>query len=202
MDRRPVGRGALVATVVALVVVAMAWPAASAAASVGAGVGADPLVLAEPARPGATYQLPDLLVVNTGSAAATYRLAITRDPKGRHRTVPPGWVHFSSATFELAPGARRYVPVAVTVPSKVVGGAYSAYVVASASTPSASDAHAGAAAATTLSFSIRPAPPPGIPWKPWAVAVLVLAVLSGAVVGVRRSGIRITVERRGPRPAR
>lgn len=93
------------------------------------------------------------------------------------------------------------MPVTVSVPGRVAGGSYSAYMVASASTPSASDAHAGAAAATTLSFFVRPAPPAGFPWKPWAGAALALMLIAGAVVWVNRSGIRITVERRGRQAA-
>lgn len=170
--------------------------AAPAGASIGAGVGADPLVLAQAARPGTTYRLPDLVVVNTGSDVATYELRITREPKGRHRTVPPGWIHFSPITFELEPDARRDVPIELSVPGSVPDGPYAAYVVASALSPHASGASAGAAAATILSFSVKSSPPGALPWLPWfGTGALALAVLVALVLLVRRSGIRVRVER-------
>lgn len=173
----------------------------SAGASVGTGVGADSLVLAQPAHPGATYRLPDLVVVNTGTDVARYTLRISREPKRRHRTVPPGWVHFSPTTFRLEPEARRTVPIELSVPGSVPDGSYAAYVTATALSPNASGASAGAAAATVLTFSVKASPPDGLPWLRWfGTGSLVLAVLAVLAYIVRRSGIRVTVERRPSPP--
>ncbi len=168
-----------------------------AGATLGAGVGASPLVVATPVHPGGTYPvIPDLLVVNTGTDAAHYVLKVERLSKGTAATVPAGWISFAANDFALAPKAQRSVVVRVSVPGSAEPGRYTSDVVATGVIPHGKgQAAAGAAAATTLSFTVTGSTAGPFPWTVVVVIVGILVVV-GLVVLIRRSGVRLRVERR------
>jgi hypothetical protein len=163
----------------------------------GAGVGASPLELSAPAHPGGTYQvLPKLLVVNTGTASAHYQLRVERLSKGPQRTLPADWIQFAANDFQLAPKGRRSVVVRAIVPSSAIAGSYESDVVVTGVVPHGNgQAAAGAAAATTVSFTVKGGPVSSFPWSVLA-AIGGLVLLVAFVFLVRRSGFRLKVERR------
>ena len=65
---------------VAAVVAVLAGPAEATFASIGVGIQANPVRLAGAAKPGGSYQLPDLYVVNTGSQAESVSVSVQHFP--------------------------------------------------------------------------------------------------------------------------
>ncbi len=111
-------------------------------------------------------------------------------------TVPVGWVTFEANKFVLAPNARRTVPLRVEVPATAQPGAYTSDVVATGVIPHGKgQAAAGAAAATTISFTVTGSPSGPFPWVV-VVVIVGLLVVFGMVLLIKRSGVRLKVERR------
>jgi hypothetical protein len=179
----------------------LAWPAVSYA-SVGVGVQAGPVRLDGTAHAGGQYALPPVYVVNTGSETESVSITVERISPGTGRTVPPGWISASPVQLARAQSAR--IPLQLTVPRTAVAGRYFSDVVAKGSASvSAGGANLGVAAATGLEFTVAPGAAsagwfsvPG--WVlPYVLGVL---VIGAAAVGIRRSGVRIRVERVPARP--
>jgi hypothetical protein len=189
-------------TLPAGVLALLAWPAASYA-SIGVGVQAGPVRLHGVAHPGGQYALPPVFVVNTGTQPELVAIRIERISPGTGRTVPPGWISASSAPVRLSRAQWARIPLRLTVPRTAVPGRYFSDVVAhgSVSVP-IGGAELGVAAATGLEFTVAPGAasagwPSAAGWlMPYVIGVLLVAA---AAVAIRRSGIRIRLERR---PAR
>jgi cobalamin biosynthesis Mg chelatase CobN len=169
-------------------------------ADLGVGVTANALELPHALRPGNSYQLPTLTVVNTGSQAASYHLRIERlTKKNTATTIPPAWITFSDPAFGLAPKDRASVVLRVSVPRSAQSGTYTSDVIATGTLPNAqSQAKAGAAAAAAINFTVtRTAAVNGssIPGYAWLILVGSLIVVLLAL-GIWRSGLRVRVERR------
>jgi hypothetical protein len=171
----------------------------AAEASVGVGVQASPVRLGGVAHPGGNYALPPVYVVNTGTQAETITMRVERLGRGPDRLVPPAWIQFASSVTQLGPGSAARIPLELVVPSSARPGRYQSDIVVNGSAaPSAATANIGVAAATELEFSIQPGPLPGQPvsfprWAWWIIAGLFLLAI--AIIAVRRSGLRVRVER-------
>jgi hypothetical protein len=166
-------------------------------ASVGVGVQASPVSLGSMAHRGQRYALP-LDVVNTGTEAEAVSVRVERLTRGPGRTVPPSWIQFAGPAMQLAPGKAARVSLELVVPGGATPGEYlSDIVVSGAAAGQPGMGNLGVAAATKLEFSVSSAPAQGAPsfavWMWWAITGLLLLTL--AVFGVRRSGLRIRVER-------
>jgi hypothetical protein len=174
----------------------LAWPAVSYA-SVGVGVQAGPVRLDGVAHPGGQYALAPVYVVNTGTETESVSISIERISPGSGRTVPPGWI--SAVPVQLSRAQSARIPLQLTVPRTAVPGRYFSDVVAKGSASvSAGGANLGVAAATGLEFTVAP----GAASAGWFSApgwllpyVLGVLVVGAGAVGLRRSGIRIRVER-------
>lgn len=182
----------------------LAAPAASYA-SVGVGIQAGPVRLAGPAHAGGRYTLPPVFVVNTGTEPESVTIQVERVSAGSGRTVPPGWIAVSSGPVRLAHGQSAQIPLTLSVPSGATPGRYFSDVVAHGSAGlSDGGASFGVAAATDLDFTVAPGPAaagwfsaPG--WVlPYVAAV---TALGAAAVLLRRSGIRVRIERETARAA-
>jgi hypothetical protein len=172
--------------------------APSAGASVGVGIQANPVRLTGVAHPGATYTLPSLYVVNTGTQAESITVQVERLGNAHSgRAIPRSWINVSGLSGQLGPGQAADIPLQLVTPSDARPGSYSSDLVVTGSTALTTNGiRFGAAAATGLDFSITPAPAPGFPtWKLWMICALV--VLGGATFVVRRTGLRIRIEHRG-----
>lgn len=166
-------------------------------ASVGVGVQASPVRLGSMAHRGERYALP-LDVVNTGTEAEAVGIRVERISRGPGRAVPPSWLQFAGPTVQIAPGKATRVSLELVVPGQAKPGEYLSDIVVSGSAAGqAGTEHLGVAAATKLEFSVSSAPAQGgssYPvWMWWATTGLLL--LTVTVFGVRRSGLRIRVER-------
>jgi hypothetical protein len=185
-----------------LVIVAglVMWPGAAASASIGVGVQANPVSLDGAAHPGASYALPALYVVNTGTQAESMSVRVERLAAEPGRVIPESWIHVSALSGQLAPRQSARIPLQLVTPPDAKAGKYQSDIVVTGSTaPVAAGIHLGAAAATRLKFVVTPGPPAGswlsLPsWTWWVTGGLVL--LAAAIVGWRRSGLRVRVERK------
>jgi hypothetical protein len=185
-----------------LVIVAglVAWPGVAASASIGVGVQANPVSLDGTAHPGASYALPALYVVNTGTEAESMSIRVERLAAEPGRAIPESWIHVGGLSGQLAPRQSARIPLQLVTPPDAKAGSYqSDIVVTGSAAPAAPGIHLGAAAATRLRFVVTPGPSAGswlsIPcWTWWVISGLVL--LAAAVLGWRRSGLRIRVERK------
>ena len=195
-------RGLLGALAPAVLAGALVAVPQAAEASVGVGIQAGAVQLSGVAHPGESVALPGVSVVNSGTHPESIRLSVHRLSKGPGRVVPASWIQFGSPVVQLEPQHAVRVPVELVVPAGAKPGAYLSDIVAtSSSAEQASAGHAslGAAAATLLVFRVTPGVAPGF-WSSvftqtlWAL--LILIVLVAVVLVVRRSGIRVRVERK------
>jgi len=190
---------------------------APALADVGVGVGASPITLAQPALPGHTYELPPLLVVNTGTEQSTIVLQVRPAGGAAEQPVPSSWIAFGKNGFALAAKATMAVAVTLAVPAGASGGAYRSDVLVSLGRADAPGVGLGVGALARLSFSVdgppptptaQPTPPPvptvvaaapppqGSEAPRWlyAAAGAILVVLAGAAA--RRLPLRLRLRRR------
>ena len=172
----------------------------AAQASVGVGIQAGPVRLSGLAHPGQSVALPAVSVVNAGTRPESIRVTVQRDPRGGGRPVPRSWVLPGVPSAQLAPHHAIRISLELVVPAKAKPGAYLSDVVAIASGQlSAGGANLGAAAATLLEFRVAPDPAPGFWWSVFTQAfwaLLVVILLAAVVLAVRRSGLRVRVERK------
>jgi len=171
----------------------------AAQASVGVGIQAGPVRLSGAAHPGQTVALPSVSVVNAGTQRESIRVVVRRYPRGGGRPVPPSWVRPGMRSVQLAPHHAIRIPLELVVPAGAKPGAYLSDIVAVASGQlSAGGANLGAGAATLLEFRVAPDPAAGF-WSsvftPTLWALLIVILLAAVVFAVRKSGLRIRVER-------
>jgi hypothetical protein len=191
--------GALAPAVLAGALVAMPQ---AAQASIGVGIQAGAVQLSGAAHPGESVALPGVSVVNSGTHPESIRLSVHRLSKGPGRVVPASWIKFGTPVVQLEPKHAVRVPVELVVPAGAKPGAYLSDIVATGSSAeqvSAGRASLGAGAATLLKFRVTPNAAPGF-WSSvftqtlWALLILIFLV--AVVLVVRRSGIRVRVERK------
>jgi hypothetical protein len=170
--------------------------AGPARASIGVGVQANPVSLTGAAHPGASYALPSLYVVNTGTQAESMSVRVVRRA-GIGRAIPGSWIHIGALGGQLAPKQSAQIALELVTPAEAAPGNYASDIVVTGSTAPVAGVNFGAAAATKLEFTITPGPPGGswFPgWMWWVIGGLV--ILAAASFGWRRSGLRIRVERK------
>jgi hypothetical protein len=181
---------------VPVALVALASFTQTSDASVGVGVQVSPVRLGSMAHRGGKYSL-SVDVVNTGTEAEAVSMRVERLSRGSGRAVPPSWIQFAGAAVQIAPGRAARVSFELVVPGRATPGGYLSDIVASGSAAGqAGPGNLGVAAATKLEFSVSSAPAQGASSFPvWLWALTGLVLLTVAVFGVRRSGLRIRVER-------
>ena len=185
---------------VVLVAGLVTWPGLAASASIGVGVQANPVSLGNMAHPGATYTLPSLYIVNTGTQAESMTIRVERLSAETGRAIPESWIRVTALGGQLPPRQSARIPLELVTPADARPGSYqSDIVVTGSAAPVTAGIHLGAAAATRLKFTITPGPPGGswlsVPaWTWWVIGGLVLLV--AGILGWRRSGFRIRVERK------
>lgn len=173
--------------------------ASAAQASIGVGVQADPVRLATAAHPGDSYTLPSLYVVNTGSEAESVTVTVKHLSAGPGMAIPASWVQAAAPSGQLQPKQQVLIPLKLSTPGNAKPGSYrSDIVVTGANGSGAGGVQFGAAAATNLEFTITPGPAASswlglAPWKWWMIAVL--AIVGAVTFAVRRSGLRLRIER-------
>jgi hypothetical protein len=138
-------------------------------------------------------------VINTGSESESVTIRIERISPGVGRTVPPSWIGVSGQPVSLSGNQSARIPLQLTVPANARPGPYFSDVVVHGSAAiSAGSANLAVAAATKLEFRVVPGVVSGswLGLPGWLLpAVAGLVVLAIVVVVVRRSGVRIRIER-------
>jgi hypothetical protein len=169
-----------------------------AQASIGVGVQGAPVRLRTIARPGSSYALPPVYVVNTGTQDESISMRIQRLSHGPGRTVPPSWIQFTGDGMQLSAGKSARVPLELVVPAGAAPGKYlSDVVVVGSAAISVGKANLGVAAATKLEFSVGQGSGSGLgfpPWTLWTMGGLLLA--AAAMLAFRVSGLQVRVVRR------
>ncbi len=174
--------------------------AGPARASIGVGVQANPVSLNGAAHPGGSYPLPSLYVVNTGTQAESMTVRVERLSAGPGRAIPESWIRVDNLGGQLPPKQSARISLELVAPADATPGDYVSDIVVTGSTaPVAAGINFGAAAATRLEFRITPGPAAGSwlsfrAWTWWVISGLVL--VAAAILGWRRSGLRIRLERR------
>jgi hypothetical protein len=195
-------RGLLGALAPAVLAGALVAVPQAAQASIGVGIQAGAVRLSGVAHPGQSVALPGVSVVNSGTRPESIRLSVQRLSKGSGRVVPASWIQFGSPVVRLAPKHAVRVPLELVVPKGAKPGTYLSDIVATGSSAGqlpAGHTSLGAAAATLLMFRVAPGAAPGF-WSSvftqtlWAL--LILIALAAVVLVVRRSGVRVRVERK------
>jgi hypothetical protein len=170
--------------------------AGPARASIGVGVQANPVSLSGAAHPGASYALPSLYIVNTGTQAESMSVRVVQRT-GAGRPIPGSWIRIGALSGQLPPKQSARIALELVTPGDAKPGNYVSDILVTGSTAHVAGVNFGAAAATKLEFTITPGPP-GRSWFPawtwWVIGGLV--VLAAVAFGWRRSGLRIRVERR------
>lgn len=164
----------------------------------GVGIQAPPVEATAPIEPGATVHLGSVYVVNTGSDRATVEVHVEAAiAPGSGRTVPGEWVSFGSNDVALGPNADAWIPVTLSIPAGAARGRYAGRIVAGTTAPAGTGgtgSSLGAAAATELLFTVGSTGSGGFPVPPWWVWAAAGGI--GLVALVKRSGVRLRVERR------
>ena len=193
-------RGLVLVLAVPVAFAALSISVPMADASIGVGVQAAPVRLTDAALTGQSYALPPVYVSDTGTQPETIKVRVDRLSTGRGRSVPQSWVHATGPTVHLSPHQGAQVPLQLAVPAGAKPGRYlSDIVVTAAPGGTAGHVNLGVAAATPLEFTVRQGAPPSplVPtWTWWFTAGLVTLLVVG--LGLRRSGIRIRIERTPP----
>jgi len=192
-------RGLLGALAPAVLAGALVAVPQAAHASIGVGIQAGAVRLSGVAHPGESVALPSVSVVNAGTQPESIRIVVQRSPRESGRPVPPSWVRPGTPSVQLAPRHSTRIPLELVVPAGAKPGEYLSDIVAVASGQlSVRGANLGAGAATLLEFRVAPNPAAGF-WSSvftqtlWALLILIL--LAAVVFAVRRSGLRVRVER-------
>lgn len=123
-------------------------------ASIGVGVGTGIIDVSDKLRAGGIYNLPIVVVHNTGTETATYEMALTLNQTQDELKPNPAWFSFSPDQFQLEPGQSRNVTPTIHLPVRVEPGKYYGYLEAR---PIEADAEGGTtrvgvAAAAILKF--------------------------------------------------
>ena len=100
---------------------------ASVFAKIGVGVGTGKIQVEDKLKPGIIYNLPSLVVINTGDVDSDYEVVISY-LSGQPQMLPPqDWFIFSPQKFHLGPGKVQAVKVKLNLPLRTPPGNYFAY---------------------------------------------------------------------------
>lgn len=184
-------------TVPAAVGMLIAFPGL-AQASIGVGVQGAPVRLRTVARPGSSYALPPVYVVNTGTQDESISMRIQRLSHGPGRTVPPSWIHFTGNGMQLPARKSARIPLELVVPASAAPGKYlSDVVVVGSAAIAVGKTNLGVAAATKLEFSVGQGSAPGLAFPPWMLWTLGgLLLVAAVMLAFRWSGLQVRVVRR------
>ncbi len=173
----------------------------------GVGVNVGSIQVDEDLAPGATYHLPSIGVINTGHDASDYSVRISHLADQEQLPPPEDWFSFSPAVFPLEPGETQTVGIRLDIPITARPGDYFALVEAFPVVSDQAGVVIGVAAATKLSFTVRPSNPflasalwayyrvnDTAPYSYLTAGLLVLLILG--YFGRRHLRIQIRVERR------
>ncbi len=180
----------------------MALMTGAALAAPGVGVNLGSITVNEALKPGGSYTLPAIGVINTGDEARVYEVSVQGIEGARQPDAD--WFHFDPAQFALNPGDTRDVDIRLVLPTGTSSGDYAAHL--EAHPVNTGGQSVGIAVATKLSFHVQPASwldaqrerfnrwlDESTPWSYLAAGGLVVAFLA---TKARKLPFRLRLERR------
>jgi len=129
-----------------------------ALANIGVGIGSGKITLQQQLKPGGIYEIPALVVLNTGDEPSEYGLSVEFNENQAELKPMRDWFSFMPASFHLEPGQSQTVKIVLSLPVKAAPGAYFAYLEAhpiKKDVPGQSSV--GIASAAKLYFTVMPA---------------------------------------------
>ncbi|MCH8062456.1 MAG: molecular chaperone [Chloroflexi bacterium] len=139
-----------------LLIVALALLPGAAWAQAGVGINVGSIQIDQDLAPGGIYNLPAVGVINTGNESSDYSLRITYLADRPEMRPSEDWFSFNPPVFRLEPGEDGTVGIRVHVPVAARSGDYFALLEAYPVPSGQSGALISVAAATKLSFTVRP----------------------------------------------
>ncbi|HNP79442.1 MAG TPA: hypothetical protein PKI00_01160 [Candidatus Pacearchaeota archaeon] len=132
----------------------------NAYSKIGVGVGIGKIQVDEILRPGQTYHLPDLPVINTGDEAMLYQVSTEYRDNIKESDPDKDWINFYPNSFKLEPGSVKLVNVSIDLPIDAKPGNYFAFLQAQPikeGENAEGSSSINIAAAAKLYFTIEPA---------------------------------------------
>lgn len=173
----------------------LALSASLALAKVGVGVGLGKVAIDEPLTPGGVFNLPTLPVLNTGDEAGDYEVEVTFLSEQEELRPEPEWFTFSPQQFPLDAGESQTVEMTLVLPVNARPGDYFAFLEAHPVTKG-EGVSIGVAAATKLSFTIKPSGVLGAAIERLRSLIATNAPLSYYLLGIGGGVIVLIVVRR------
>lgn len=176
-------------------------------AKIGVGVGTGKIQVNEKLKPGIIYNLPDLVVFNTGDEASSYEVDVAYHEKQPQLAPDQSWFIFSPQKFYLEPSQSKSINVKLNLPVNAKPGDYFAYLEGQPAKKAASGTTSvGVAAAAKLYFTVEPANILlGLYYKlislwnvysPWTVVATILMSAAAVIILIRRFlNIQINIDR-------
>lgn len=127
---------------------------------IGVGVGIGKIQVDEILKPGQTYHLPQLPVINTGDESINYKVSIEYRDNIKELRPDKKWINFYPDSFNLEPGKVQMVNVSIDLPINAKPGDYFTFLQAQPvknDTGDGSNTSINIAAAAKLYFTIVPA---------------------------------------------
>ena len=150
--------------ILVILVVALALVPGAAWAQAGVGVNVGTIRVDQDLAPGGIYNLPAIGIINTGKDASDYSVRITYLTDRTEMRPPEDWFSFNPKVFRLEAGEDATVGVSLHVPVAARAGDYFALLEAYPVPADGAGALISVAAATKLSFTVRPSNFSPGPW--------------------------------------
>ncbi len=159
---------------------------------IGVGIGTGKIQIDQPLKPGVIYDLPTVMIINTGDETSEYGVSIQYHEGQPELKPAKEWFSFSPDKFNLEPQQVQAVQVKLTLPIRGVRpGDYFAYLQGHPIRKSVSgQTSIGVAAAAKLYFTVTPSNIfVGLyyriisiiqMWSPWSYVVF--AVIAAAII--------------------
>jgi len=168
-----------------------------AVAKIGVGVSTGKIRVDESLKAGGVYELPPLVVINTGDEPSSYSVGVEYRANQPEIRPERAWFRFTPETFQLEPGKAQKVNIQLTLPVKTPPGDYFAYLEGRpVYGEREGSTRIGIAAAAKLNFTVAPANfLQGVYWRalhfwnkftPWTYVALVILAGAALLVVVRR----------------
>lgn len=127
-------------------------------ARIGVGVGTGRVTIEEPLKAGGIYNIPSVVVFNTGDEQSDYTMGLLYDGDWKGLKPEKSWFSYEPEKMPLDPGKGGEMKIKLTLPLKVEPGEYFAFLTAHpAAKTQNGGTQLGVAAAAKLSFSVEPA---------------------------------------------
>lgn len=127
-------------------------------ARIGVGVGTGKVTIEEPMKAGGIYDIPSVIVFNTGDEPSGYFMDLLYDGSWTGLVPDKSWFTYEPKEIQLDPGKGGEMKIKMKFPLRVEPGEYFAFLAAHpAAKAQGGGTQIGVAAAAKLSFTVEPA---------------------------------------------